>query len=291
MWSSLAMQTETETETKTKTKVKTEPEPKVTYRIELTRNNAAKKPKAESVGLVEPDWDSLVGLASAKLRIRNRKRVRLFVCRNCPVVPPGTEITSKTPVEELKRILADGVMLSVSSKGEDYRGIRPLMSSTATKIVEPREGAKLNPPPRWPYPGSTESLRTNKVNPDPETKERVPFYTPTPCTPICGISFPLLEGNILTKIKMAAERWIPGQLSITETSDGFISLDYKENTIFPELDPDEPDTALIRECRGLILSARTGAVLARRFHKFYNIGERPESRIESLGNLDGAVMK
>ena len=36
------------------------------------------------------------------------------------------------------------------------------------------------------------------------------------------------------------------------------------------------DTAVLRECRGLVFDNETGAVIARRFHKFFNLGEREE---------------
>ena len=39
--------------------------------------------------------------------------------------------------------------------------------------------------------------------------------------------------------------------------------------------------ALRRECRGLLLDRKTGNVLARRFHKFFNIGEMEETSIEN----------
>lgn len=35
-------------------------------------------------------------------------------------------------------------------------------------------------------------------------------------------------------------------------------------------------TAVLRECRGLVFDNETGAVIARRFHKFFNLGEREE---------------
>ena len=37
-----------------------------------------------------------------------------------------------------------------------------------------------------------------------------------------------------------------------------------------------------RECRGLVVDARTGVVLARRFHKFFNVAEMPEVSLDEL---------
>ena len=53
--------------------------------------------------------------------------------------------------------------------------------------------------------------------------------------------------------------------------------------------PDTRDAALnreytiLRECRGLIMCPTTGTVLARRYHKFFNVGERDESPVIAAG--------
>lgn len=69
--------------------------------------------------------------------------------------------------------------------------------------------------------------------------------------------------------------------------------------------PDTRDTALnreytiLRECRGLIMCPTTGAVLARRYHKFFNVGERDETLPQNvdfsqphviLEKLDGSMI-
>lgn len=54
--------------------------------------------------------------------------------------------------------------------------------------------------------------------------------------------------------------------------------------------------ALLRECRGLVFSSE-GELLSRRFHKFFNLGERPETAIDvdahnfiMLQKLDGSMI-
>jgi RNA ligase len=42
------------------------------------------------------------------------------------------------------------------------------------------------------------------------------------------------------------------------------------------------DTEWLRECRGIVFSKRTGQVTGRPLHKFFNVGEREETRIENL---------
>lgn len=54
-----------------------------------------------------------------------------------------------------------------------------------------------------------------------------------------------------------------------------------------------------RECRGLVFNQKTGEIISRRYHKFFNLGERPETKIEAidwsrdfiiLEKLDGSMV-
>lgn len=58
-------------------------------------------------------------------------------------------------------------------------------------------------------------------------------------------------------------------------------------------------TAVLRECRGLVFDAGTGQVISRRYHKFFNLGEREETREDKidwskkfhvLEKLDGSMV-
>jgi RNA ligase len=84
-----------------------------------------------------------------------------------------------------------------------------------------------------------------------------------------------------------------------------IIFDYKfvMSTSFPDVDPAGGDAAamavLRREARGLIFDRTTGKVLGRRFHKFFNLGERDETRPDRidlgrphvmLEKLDGSMI-
>ena len=64
---------------------------------------------------------------------------------------------------------------------------------------------------------------------------------------------------------------------------GLICFDYRNcrRSTFPEPRGSRL-LALRREARGLLLDAKTGAVVARRFHKFFNVGELPESDADNL---------
>ena len=75
--------------------------------------------------------------------------------------------------------------------------------------------------------------------------------------------------------------------------DDYIVIDYILNT------PDLFNNPIEKECRGIIFDATTGALLARRLHKFFNLNERPESSIDAvdlsephviLEKLDGSMI-
>jgi RNA ligase len=84
--------------------------------------------------------------------------------------------------------------------------------------------------------------------------------------------------------------------------DDYLVVNYFVNfaDTFPAVEGENAELfALRRECRGLIFSAATGEVLARRYHKFFNLDERDETRHERidfnrphviLEKLDGSMI-
>jgi hypothetical protein len=94
--------------------------------------------------------------------------------------------------------------------------------------------------------------------------------------------FPVLAGNVLELVDAIAAQDAAIVKTVRE-ADGWIIYDYRgEVPVFadPTAAPNQRDRfarAVHRECRGLVLSAHTGAVLSRRFHKFFNLGEREET--------------
>jgi RNA ligase len=54
---------------------------------------------------------------------------------------------------------------------------------------------------------------------------------------------------------------------------------------FPPLS-DGPHAAILRECRGLIFDAKSGNLIRRPLHKFFNLGEREESRGDNFKSED-----
>lgn len=85
--------------------------------------------------------------------------------------------------------------------------------------------------------------------------------------------------------------------------DGYVVFDYRfvTSTSFPDVtDAASRQVAILRrEARGLIGDPRSGRVLGRRFHKFFNLGERDETRPDRidlaqphvlLEKLDGSMI-
>lgn len=70
---------------------------------------------------------------------------------------------------------------------------------------------------------------------------------------------------------------------IVAVKDGYTVINYvvAGNDTFPPVD--SVQAAILRECRGIVFDNETGEIIARRFHKFFNLGEREEL---FAGNID-----
>lgn len=91
--------------------------------------------------------------------------------------------------------------------------------------------------------------------------------------------FPLLTD--INKIKDAIEGI--DEFSIRECPEyDYGTVDYHVvfQSTFPPIENEQD--ALLRECRGLTFKLSTGEILSRKYHKFFNIGEREESLPENI---------
>lgn len=103
-----------------------------------------------------------------------------------------------------------------------------------------------------------------------------------------NFKFPKFPESITLKETLEAIKGYD-DFSISETKDGFIFVKYhtNDNKTFPELSTAKDEKELrrfqiLRECRGICFEKKTGKCIARRFHKFFNIDEREETRIENI---------
>jgi len=86
---------------------------------------------------------------------------------------------------------------------------------------------------------------------------------------------------------------------VVEKDGGYTVINYivAFDDSFPEVNT--VNDAIRRECRGIIFDTETGNILHRRFHKFFNSGEKPETQLDKidltkphkiLKKLDGSMI-
>jgi len=110
--------------------------------------------------------------------------------------------------------------------------------------------------------------------------------------------YPILEGNVLALVRNA----VKGEKGFIEKDRGaYISFDYSAlgpkqvESMFPDVNTfpkgsvESWRAAVRRECRGLLIDAKTGYVCARRFPKFFNMNELPECTEEEIRQLEGPI--
>lgn len=79
---------------------------------------------------------------------------------------------------------------------------------------------------------------------------------------------------------------------IVAVKDGYTVINYvvAGNDTFPSINADDEflisednlNAAILRECRGIIFDNETGRIIARRLHKFFNVGEREDMSIDKI---------
>lgn len=247
-------------------------------RVQLMPNVVAKQPKATSTKLIKPTYEALVNYALSNIKTGkkklSKKKIRLFVRKYCHNAPSGTEITSESNIE---LILNDGILISVS-KGENYIG-----------DIEKVNEAQLN---KFPAAPRYYILKTLTDTPESSgnvidiiNKHPKENMTKEQCSMELVNSFPILDGCVLPHLRKLASKY--EDITLYYSDAGYYSFDYKDKIEYPPIT--DWESGLLRECRGLIISAVTGKVLARRFHKFFNIGEIPETKFDNIDWTDAKI--
>jgi len=106
-------------------------------------------------------------------------------------------------------------------------------------------------------------------------------------SPKSRISFPVIES--LEDVQEAICGTREFQM---HKKDGFVFIKYTNavKSTFPDPETAENEKQkylyqVRRECRGIGFDAKTGKIVTRKFHKFFNINEKPESALENI-NFD-----
>ena len=240
-------------------------------RVQLTANVFAKNPKAIKMKKIKTSYDALLNFASSSFKF-NKKKTKMFVRKFGGNTSPGTEITKDSDVEN---ILINDIMIAVS-KGEDYIG-------SSYKLNE----KELSRYPKAPYQYLIKDISFEKkeeLKPEFHNKNPKHFYTNEECKMMMK-TFPILDGNVYKSIKEVVNGM--EEIDIYYSQARYYSFDYNTKIKYPIVT--NWKTGVLRELRGLIVSSVTGKILARRFHKFFNLDETPETQLSDL-NLKDAKM-
>ena len=217
----------------------------------------------------------------------------MFASNTTEFFSEGTEIT-----EENVTKLFNGMEVKISLKGEDYI-FKDGRSSGATLTKQLDNAGSLNlpkPPQGWNEikdHDQDQNIKTIQEEEEEiiEQNEETIFQIGESSIPIedieCEDQFPILNGNVLSSIRECIK---DSNVFYQKHGDGYYAFDYKSSFHVPPntfLDPKECSKkskeriirSIRRECRGLILSDKTGKVIGRRFHKFFNLNEKEETKI------------
>ncbi|KNC54433.1 uncharacterized protein AMSG_10166 [Thecamonas trahens ATCC 50062] len=264
-------------------------------RISFCRNAGKNRGVACSTVVIPPLWPALVKAAISKLKLpaRAAASVRIFLFDS------GDELFSDSPQRHLDAVLVDGSLVCVSANGADF------MHSTSSHLAHARSLDLPLPPLAATNPLPSPIANPSPVaNPDPKPKSCLATSLP----PLSALepyalsgAYPSLEGDVRSRMAAAlagADCFVTREIDVAPDA-AYIAYDYKNVAsmadAFPPLDDltgckrseraaEAWRRAARREARGLIVDARSGAVLARRFHKFFNIDELAETAFDLVAD-------
>eukprot|EP00306_Pavlova_sp_CCMP459_P012950 CAMPEP_0185188564 /NCGR_PEP_ID=MMETSP1140-20130426/5483_1 /TAXON_ID=298111 /ORGANISM="Pavlova sp., Strain CCMP459" /LENGTH=691 /DNA_ID=CAMNT_0027755073 /DNA_START=369 /DNA_END=2441 /DNA_ORIENTATION=- len=300
-------------------------------RISLVRNTGQKRAEATSVVVVPPTFDAIAAAAVGKLKLRTKdtRRIRLFLHARVGSHPAGTELSRGDCSELLCDDAIVSVSAGEGYGGRQTTGAAAQIDRRAAPPLPCLGAPNSDKHPRKVdrRPAHGEDAEGSSTTSGEASPVDVPSPS-APCAPTDGAlgreaeprsfehhtrarvsehlemrgAFPVFEGNVLPLLREA----IAGCHEFTSLDVGeYICFDYHSErggaacaqAMWPEVEAARRGTrerwmrAARRECRGLLVSARTGRVLARRFHKFFNADEVEETtawRLEDQLNSAGA---
>lgn len=240
-------------------------------RLGFCKNTGNEKGKEISGVLINHNYNDILTAAKNKLKIKS-KIVRLFVARKFASVSGGLELN-----ENNIDCLINDVVICVSL-GENF------------SLAKDKEHCALSCPYIWNMNSDSESNDKFIFDKNTEQNNDTSLFCklPQPYQKFeMNGDLPILNGNIVMYVKEITRE----NASIFSEKDfgEYSTYDYKSSTtpFFPHPKQfknlkEKWIAGLKRECRGLIVCNKTGNVLARRFHKFFNINENEESVLENI---------
>ncbi|ATZ80229.1 putative tRNA ligase/uridine kinase [Bodo saltans virus] len=244
----------------------------VKVRISFCKNIG--KMKEISSTIVEPEFNEIIKIAKNKLKLKiNESKIRLFVAKTTFTSTIGQELT----IDNTPSIVINDTIICVS-EGEDFMLSKEIKNANCTLICPFNfilKKSQLNLPLNI----------SNAQNTRNTTIEQLESLNNSQQYDMHG-DFPILDGDVLKHFK-----------DIVKNNNTFVQIDCGDYYAFDynsatSCDFPNPSTfknkkekwiaSVKREMRGIIICAHTGKVLARRFHKFFNINECDETNINKI---------
>jgi predicted kinase len=254
-------------------------------RISFCKNTGNDRGKEISGALVNQTYNDIAIAARNKLKIKS-KNIKLFVARKTSSVPAGYELTEENInclTNDMVICISQGedFLLAKDKKGESCSINCPFIFTVQTNVYT------------TPQNNNQESNDQKIQTPsEPITFEKLP--PPYQNFEMNNI-FPVFEGNIVPYLKEIARE--PNSIFVENDFGLYSSFDYKSSNAPKFDDPKKLKNSkdiwmagVKRECRGLIVCNKTGNILARRFHKYFNINENDEANIDNITLTSGALL-
>jgi hypothetical protein len=247
-------------------------------RISFCKNSG--KLKEISSVVVKPDYNEIITTAKNKLRLKiNESKIRLFVAKTTFTASVGDELT----IENTPSILINDTIICVS-EGEDFMLSKDIKNNNCALICPfsfTHKNHQITSVQQYQSTQSTQCMQDNFTNLNQQYD--------------MNGDYPILDGNILKHFKDIVK---DNNKTFVQVDCGdYYAFDYNSATAndFPNLSlfKDKKEkwmASLKREMRGIIICAHTGKVLARRFHKFFNINECDETNENNIQLHDGFVL-
>eukprot|EP00928_Gymnodinium_smaydae_P026778 TRINITY_DN20923_c0_g1_i2.p1 TRINITY_DN20923_c0_g1~~TRINITY_DN20923_c0_g1_i2.p1 ORF type:complete len:1675 (-),score=201.37 TRINITY_DN20923_c0_g1_i2:157-5181(-) len=273
-----------------------------TIRVQLVADFGKCRGQTFSGVVVEPTYEAIMMAGINKLKLAKKKKDDLHLVLRDKW--QGVRVLSADM--NLASVLRDGALIVLTQQ-------RPVV--------------RVSRPPRWPWPGGSESLNNEISLPLVDAAEENDVACANKSTASCPLvvagaakaellaapqaapsepldewsgPWPVFHGNVLPLLREAISKT---KGFIEKDMGDYIAFDYSAGNAseLPEMFPD-PDrlprksrarllAAVRRECRGLLICKSSGRVLARRLPKFFNVDEVEESRLNALPEGGEATLK
>jgi len=243
-------------------------------RISLCKNSGNEKGREIGLILVNPEYNDVLKAIKNKLRLKIKDdKIRLFIAKRTQVATAGLELTH----DNISKFLCNDTIICVS-EGENFCLAKDMKNNECELVC----------PFNW---GSEDYILLENVHEEDIVNTNInnhKFIIEKQSLQLYKMNgiFPILEDDILHSLKEITRN---NSVFVERDFGEYSAFDYKSATHIDFPNPtqfknnkDKWMAGLKREMRGLIVCNKTGRVLARRFHKFFNVNECDESQLDNI---------